>query len=78
MMTRILVPTDFSTQSLAALTQAGRYTQAGQGELLLLHVVEGAPLRWYAVDGLPDAPPRPPRAHGAAPPPAATPDARLP
>jgi nucleotide-binding universal stress UspA family protein len=56
MMNRILVPTDFSTPSLAALTQAVHYTQAVGGELLLLHVVEGAPLRWYAVDGLPEAP----------------------
>ncbi len=55
-MKRILVPTDFSTPSLAALTQAVHYTQAVDGELLLLHVVEGAPLRWYAVDGLPEAP----------------------
>jgi len=56
MMTRILVPTDFSTRSLAALTQAVQYTKAVRSELLLLHVVEGAPLRWYAVDGLPAAP----------------------
>jgi len=55
-MKRILVPTDFSTPSLAALTQAVHYTQAVGGELLLLHVVEGAPLRWYAVEGLPEAP----------------------
>ena len=55
-MKRILVPTDFSTPSLAALTQAVHYTQAVGGELLLLHVVEGEPLRWYAVDGLPEAP----------------------
>jgi nucleotide-binding universal stress UspA family protein len=55
-MKRILVPTDFSTPSLAALTQAVRYTQAVGGELLLLHVVEGAPLQWYAADGLPEAP----------------------
>jgi nucleotide-binding universal stress UspA family protein len=40
-MKRILVPTDFSTPSLAALTQAVRYTQAVGGERLLLHVVEG-------------------------------------
>jgi universal stress protein A len=55
-MKRILVPTDFSAPSLAALTQAVHYTQTVGGELLLLHVVEGAPLRWYAVDGLPEAP----------------------
>jgi nucleotide-binding universal stress UspA family protein len=55
-MKRILVPTDFSTPSLAALTQAVPYTQAVGGELLLLHVVEGEPLRWYTVNGLPEAP----------------------
>ena len=55
-MKRILVPTDFSTPSLAALTQAVHYTQAVGGELLLLHVVEGEPLRWYAMDGPPDPP----------------------
>ena len=53
---RIFVPTDFSTPSLAALAQAIHYTQAVEGELLLLHVVEGEPLRWYAVDGVPEAP----------------------
>jgi nucleotide-binding universal stress UspA family protein len=56
MIKRILVPTDFSTPSLAALTQAVHYTQAVGGELLLLHVVEGGPLRWYAVDGLQESP----------------------
>jgi universal stress protein A len=56
MMKRILVPTDFSKPSLATLAQAVHYTQAVGGELLLLHVVEGAPLRWYAVDGLPESP----------------------
>jgi nucleotide-binding universal stress UspA family protein len=45
MMTRILVPIDFPIRSLAALTQAVPYTKAVRGELLLLHVVEGAPLR---------------------------------
>jgi hypothetical protein len=35
-MTRILVPTDFSTHSRAALTQAVPYAQAVRGELLLL------------------------------------------
>jgi nucleotide-binding universal stress UspA family protein len=34
MMKRILVPTDFSTPSLAAITQAVHYTQAVGGELL--------------------------------------------
>jgi nucleotide-binding universal stress UspA family protein len=55
-MKRILVPFDFSTPSLAALTQAVHYTQTAGGELLLLHVVEGEPLRWYAVDGFPEPP----------------------
>ena len=55
-MKRILVPTDFSTPSLAALTQAIHYTQAVGGELLLLHVVEDAPLRWYTMDGFPESP----------------------
>jgi nucleotide-binding universal stress UspA family protein len=55
-MKRILVPTDFSTPSLAVLTQAIHYTEAVEGELLLLHVVEGAPLRWYTRDGPPEFP----------------------
>jgi universal stress protein A len=56
MMKRILVPTDFSAHSLEALKQAVKYTNTVRGELLLLHVVEEEPLRWYAVDGLPAAP----------------------
>lgn len=56
MMKRILVPTDFSPPSLAALTQAVQYAQAVGGELLLLHVVEGEPLRWYAVNRPPETP----------------------
>jgi nucleotide-binding universal stress UspA family protein len=56
MMKRILVPIDFSTRSLDALRQALTYTHTVRGELLLLHVIEGDPLRWYAVDGLPEAP----------------------
>jgi universal stress protein A len=55
-MKRILVPIDFSPRSLAVLRQAVKYTQAVRDELLLLHVVEGEPLRWYAVNGLPEAP----------------------
>jgi nucleotide-binding universal stress UspA family protein len=74
-MKRILVPTDFSTRSLAAFTQAVHYTEAVGGALLLLHVVEDTPLRWYAADGLPEAPstrldpiaplvlPQPPQTH---------------
>jgi nucleotide-binding universal stress UspA family protein len=53
-MRRILVPTDFSTRSLEALGRALTYTQTFGGELLLLHVVEGPPLRWYAVNGQPE------------------------
>jgi nucleotide-binding universal stress UspA family protein len=54
MMKRILVATDFSTRSLEALERALTYTQTGGGELLLLHVVQGQPLRWYAVNGQPE------------------------
>jgi nucleotide-binding universal stress UspA family protein len=53
-MKRILVPTDFSTRSLEALERTLKYTQTVGGELLLLHVVEGKPLQWYAVDGQPE------------------------
>lgn len=53
MMRRMLVPTDFSARSLAVLERALPYVHSTEGELLLLHVVEGAPLRWYAVDGQP-------------------------
>ena len=55
-MKRLLVPTDFSTPSLAALNHAIHYAEAVGGELLLLHVVEDAPLRWYTVDGQPESP----------------------
>ena len=53
-MKRILVPTDFSTRSLEALERALKYTRTVGGELLLLHVVEGQPLQWYAVNGQPE------------------------
>jgi nucleotide-binding universal stress UspA family protein len=56
MMKRILVPTDFSANSLEALKQAVKYANTVRGELLLLHVIEEEPLRWYAADGLPEAP----------------------
>ena len=49
-------PIKTPTPSLAALTQAIHYTQAVGGDLLLLHVVEDAPLRWYTVDGLSESP----------------------
>jgi nucleotide-binding universal stress UspA family protein len=55
-MTRILVPTDFSTRALEALRLAGQYVTRVGGELLLLHVVEGEPLRWSAADGLMETP----------------------
>jgi nucleotide-binding universal stress UspA family protein len=55
-MRRILVPTDFSEPSLMAVGLAIELTQAMGGELLLLHVVEGEPVRSYAVGRLPDPP----------------------
>jgi nucleotide-binding universal stress UspA family protein len=55
-MTRILVPTDFSTRSLEALRLAVQYVKRARGELLLLHVVEGEPVRWSAENGLPETP----------------------
>jgi nucleotide-binding universal stress UspA family protein len=39
-MTRILVPTDFSTRALEALRLAVQYVTRAGGERLLLHVVE--------------------------------------
>jgi nucleotide-binding universal stress UspA family protein len=53
---RLLVPTDFSTPSLAALPQAVRYTQASGGAPLLLHVVKDEPRRWYVADGRSETP----------------------
>ena len=55
-MTRILVPTDFSTRALEALRLAVQYVTRAGGELLLLHVVEAEPLRWSAADGLSEIP----------------------
>ena len=52
-MTRILVPTDFSEPSLAAVRYGIELATAGGGVVLLLHVVEGASVRCYAVGGLP-------------------------
>ena len=54
-MTRMLVATDFSGPSLAALRYAMALTYAVRGEGLLLHVVEGEPVRRYAVGGQPEA-----------------------
>ena len=55
-MTRILVATDFSEPSLAALRYATALTYAGNGEGLLLHVVEEEPVRRYVVGRQPEAP----------------------
>jgi nucleotide-binding universal stress UspA family protein len=53
MMTRILVPTDFSEPSLAAVRSGIELATAVGGVVLLLHVVEGASVRCYRVGGLP-------------------------
>jgi nucleotide-binding universal stress UspA family protein len=55
-MTRILVATDFSESSLAALRYATALTYAVNGEGLLLHVVEQEPVRRYVVGRQPEAP----------------------
>jgi nucleotide-binding universal stress UspA family protein len=52
-MTCILVPTDFSEPSLAAVRSGIELATAAGGVVLLLHVVEGASVRCYAVGGLP-------------------------
>jgi nucleotide-binding universal stress UspA family protein len=52
-MTRILVPTDFSEPSLAAVQSGIELATAGEGVVVLLHVVEGACDHSYAVGGLP-------------------------
>jgi nucleotide-binding universal stress UspA family protein len=52
-MTRILVPTDFSESSLAAVRYGIELAATGGGFVLLLHVVEGASVRSYAVGRLP-------------------------
>ncbi|HSF32622.1 MAG TPA: universal stress protein [Candidatus Tectomicrobia bacterium] len=52
-MTRILVPTDFSESSLAAVHSGIELATAVGGVVLLLHVVEGASVRCYAVGELP-------------------------
>jgi nucleotide-binding universal stress UspA family protein len=56
MRTRILVATDFSEPSLAALRYATALTYAVNGEGLLLHVVEEEPVRRYTVGRQPEAP----------------------
>jgi nucleotide-binding universal stress UspA family protein len=55
-MTRILVATDFSEVSLAALRYAVALTYAVSGEGLLLHVVEEEPVRHYIVGRRPESP----------------------
>jgi nucleotide-binding universal stress UspA family protein len=52
-MTRILVPTDFSEPSLTAVRSGIELATAVGGAVLLLHVVEGASVRCYAVGGPP-------------------------
>jgi nucleotide-binding universal stress UspA family protein len=52
-MKRILVPTDFSAPSLQALRYGIELTSTLEGELLLLHVIEGEPTRYHAVGELP-------------------------
>jgi nucleotide-binding universal stress UspA family protein len=52
-MTRILVPTDFSEPSLAAVRSGIELAAAVGGVVFLLHVVEGTSVRCYAVGGLP-------------------------
>jgi nucleotide-binding universal stress UspA family protein len=52
-MTRILVPTDFSESSLAAVRSGIELASAGGGVVLLLHVVEGASVRCYTRGRLP-------------------------
>jgi nucleotide-binding universal stress UspA family protein len=52
-MTRILVPTDFSEPSLAAVRSGIELANAVGGVVILLHVVEGPAVRDYVVGGLP-------------------------
>jgi nucleotide-binding universal stress UspA family protein len=51
--TRILVPTDFSEPSLVAVRSGIELATAVGGVVLLLHVVEGASVRCYAVGARP-------------------------
>jgi nucleotide-binding universal stress UspA family protein len=53
-MRRILVPTDFSDASRPALHYALALMAAVEGDLLLLHVVEGDPLPRYILRETPD------------------------
>src|SRR5262249_47680093 len=51
-MKRILVATDFSEASREAIRYGLELTTAMEGDMLLLHVVEGNPIRTYTVAGL--------------------------
>lgn len=53
-MHRVLVPTDLSSTSRAVVRYALAVTVTLGGELLLLHVMTGAPLRRYIVRGEPE------------------------
>lgn len=56
MMSRILVPTDFSEPSQAAVRYGLKLAAAAEGEVILLHVVEGPSTRSYTVGGHSRAP----------------------
>jgi nucleotide-binding universal stress UspA family protein len=53
-MRRILVPTDFSEPSRQAIHYALTLAAAVEGDLVLLHIVEGDPLPRYIVGETPD------------------------
>jgi nucleotide-binding universal stress UspA family protein len=53
-MKRFLVATDFSDASRDAVRYGLELTTAMEGDMLLLHVVEGDPIRTYTVTGLSD------------------------
>ena len=53
-MKSILVPTDFSEPSRQAVNYALALAYAWRAEMLLLHVVEGEPVRRYVVRGKPE------------------------
>jgi nucleotide-binding universal stress UspA family protein len=53
-MKRILVATDFSEASREVVRYGLEFTTAMEGDMLLLHVVEGNPIRTYTVAGLSD------------------------
>jgi nucleotide-binding universal stress UspA family protein len=53
MIERILVPTDFSEPSLAAVRYALELADAVGGRIILLHGIEGEPVHSYMVGGPP-------------------------